>query len=609
MSEVKTAAEQAKTAAEQAKTGAEHIRWNLDDIYRGSDDPTFQTDIDAAILGARKFRDRYNGKVAQLDAKGLHEAVVELEKLAASLSRPSIYSVLRFATDTADPARGALRQRLLEMETVLSSETLFFVLEWVAVDDEHAERLLADPVLEKYRHHLASERRYKPYVLSEPEERILAEKAATSQSAWARLFEELTADIRPNLDGEEVLWEQAMAVLQQPNRELRRRAAEAITKSLEPGLRTRTFIFNTILFDHATNDRLHGYPTWLSSMNLYNEASDEAMAALVEAVTRRYDIPKRYYALKARLLGLDRLADYDRMAPISSDSTTMSWEEAKSLVLDAYSSFSPQAGEIILRFFDRAWIHAAPAPTKMPGAFCMTTIPDVHPYVLLSYTGERRSVLTLAHELGHGLHGYLSNEQTFFNASTPLTLSETASVFGEALTFGRLLASESDPKRRLDLLVGRLDDSIATVFRQVAFNRFEDALHTARRASGELSAEDISKMWFQTQRDVLGEAVELTDGYRIWWSYIPHFIRTPGYVYAYAFGFLFSLAIYQRFMREGESMIEPYLELLKAGGSDAPEELAKLVGLDLADPAFWADGLDALDALLIEAEELSTKAT
>lgn len=586
-------------------TGAESVRWNLDDIYLGAGDPKFSADIDAAKFKARAFRDKYHGKVGQLTAAGLRNAVAELEGLTADLMRPSIYAMLRYATDTSDPERGALRQRMLEMSTVLSSETLFFVLEWVAVDDRRAERLLADPDLAGYRHHLAAERRYKPYVLSESEERILAEKAATSQSAWARLFEELTSDIRPVIDGEEVVWEQAMAMLQQPDRDLRRRAAEAISTALEPGVRTRAFILNTVLLDHATNDRLHGYPGWLSAMNLYNETSDEAVAALVDAVTSRYDIPRRYYALKARLLGLEKLADYDRMAPVSSQDSFVPWSDARSLVLDAYGSFSPEAGRIIGQFFDKAWIHAAQESAKMTGAFCMTTIPGCHPYVLMTYTGERRSVLTLAHELGHGLHGYLAGTQSLFNAETPLTLAETASVFGEALTFGRLLASESDDRRRLDLLVGRLDDSIATVFRQIAFNRFEDAVHNARRSQGELSVEAISARWLKTQREVLGDSVEITDGYGIWWSYVPHFVRTPGYVYAYAFGFLFSLAIYQRYLKEGDALVQPYLDLLRAGGSDSPEALASRVGLDVTDPGFWAGGLDSLDGLLIQAEELA----
>jgi oligoendopeptidase F len=591
------------TATKQ--TGAEEVRWSLEDIYRDPDDPKFEADIESATSAAKRFRERYRGRVANLDAQGLRDAVAELEALTGDLMRPSIYAMLRYATDTADPARGALRQKLMELSTVLSAETLFFVLEWVDVDDEAAEKLLGDPLLDAYRHHLRAERRYRPYVLTEPEERMLAEKQATSQSAWARLFEELTAGIHPVVDGREMLWEQAMALLQQPDRDLRRRAAEAITEALKPGLRTRSFILNTILLDHATNDRLHGYPTWLSAMNLYNEASDESVRALVDAVTRRYDIPGRYYALKARLLGVDKLADYDRMAPVSIEDTFVPWQDATSLVLGAYGSFSPEAGRIIGEFFEKRWVDAAPGSTKMTGAFCMTTIPQCHPYVLLSYTGERRSVLTLAHELGHALHGYLAGEQTLFNAETPLTLAETASVFGEALTFGKLLESERGPKRRLDLLVGRLDDSIATVFRQVAFNRFEDAIHTARRTQGELSVEAISDMWRTTQSAVLGEAVEMSEGYDIWWSYIPHFIRTPGYVYAYAFGYLFSLAIYNRYLKDGDVLIEPYLDLLRAGGSDSPEALAKRVGLDVSDPSFWEGGLESLDSLLTEAEELA----
>lgn len=593
------------TATQQI--GAEKVVWNLDDIYRGSEDPDFAKDIDAAKFAARAFRDKYYGKVADLTAAGLRNAVAELEKLTGDLMKPSIYAMLRYATDTADPQRGALRQQMMEMSTVLSSETLFFVLEWVAVDDEKAKRLLDDPDIEPYRHHLESERRYKPYVLSEPEERILAEKSSTSQSAWARLFEELTAEIRPVIDGEEVGWEHAMARLQSPDREVRKNGAEAITEALRPGLKTRAYILNTILLDHATNDRLHGYPSWLSSMNLYNEASDDAVQALIDAVTGRYDIPSRYYSLKAKLLGLDKLADYDRLAPLGDDRTAVSWDAAKELILDAYGSFSPRAGEIVQKFFDHKWIHAASLPNKMTGAFCMTTIPDAHPYVLLSYTGERRSVLTLAHELGHGLHGYLAGEQSLFNAETPLTLAETASVFGEALTFGKLLAAETDPKKRLALLVARLDDSIATVFRQVAFNRFEDMVHTARREHGELSVEAITDMWRKTQTEVLGDGVEITDDYGIWWSYVPHFIRTPGYVYAYAFGFLFSLAIYQRYLEVGEELIDPYLDLLAAGGSDSPEELAKQVGLDVADPDFWAGGLEAMDSLLKEAEALAAE--
>ncbi|HMC08940.1 MAG TPA: M3 family oligoendopeptidase, partial [Actinomycetota bacterium] len=445
----------------------------------------------------------------------------------------------------------------------------------------------------------------RPHLLSEPEETLLAEKNLTSSSAWSRLFTELTSALRISIDGEEMSLEEALSKLQQPDREVRRKAAEALTEALQAERRTRSYIFNTLLLDKSTEDRRRGYKSWIASRNLSNEASDASVDALVEAVISRYDIPQRYYRLKAKLLGLDRLADYDRMAPILSTSTPTSWEEAKAIVLEAYSAFSPVTGSIVSDFFERRWIDAAVRPNKQSGAFCATTIPGVHPYVLLSFTGERRSVLTLAHELGHGVHGVLAADQGLFNAQTPLTLAETASVFGEALTFSRLLAAESDPERRLELLVGRLEDAIATTFRQVAMNRFEDAIHNSRRTEGELAPDRFCSLWVETQRAMLGDAVELSGGYRIWWSYIPHFIGAPGYVYAYAFGYLFSLAIFRRYEREGSSMVGPYLDLLRAGGSDTPESLAKIVGLDLSDPGFWADGLDAVDQLLAEAESLA----
>jgi oligoendopeptidase F len=295
------------------------------------------------------------------------------------------------------------------------------------------------------------------------------------------------------------------------------------------------------------------------------------------------------------------------VAPVGGATGTTSWQDARSLVLDAYRSFSPVAGDVIEQFFDARWIDAAIRPNKQPGAFCATTVPGVHPYVLMSFTGERRSVLTLAHELGHGLHGYLASEQGFFNATTPLTLAETASVFGEALTFGRLLAGETDPERKLALLTGRLEDAIATIFRQIAMNRFEDRIHNVRRGLGELSTDAIAEFWIETQRDVLGDAVVLDDDYRTWWSYIPHFIGSPGYVYAYAFGYLFSLAIYRRYEEVGDPMVAPYLDMLRAGGSQPPEALARMVGLDLADPGFWAGGLETVDGLLGEAEAVAAE--
>jgi oligoendopeptidase F len=588
-------------------SGAETVAWELGDLYETAADGRLEADLARALDDARAFRERYYGRVASLDAPGLTEAVAELERIQSVFVRAESFAFLSFSVDTADPARGALMQRVEEQSAALSTEVLFFGLEWVKVEDDQADRLLADPVLAHHHHFLAAQRRYRPYLLSEPEETLINEKSLTSTSAWSRLFTELTSVLRIDIDGEGVSLEEALSKLQQPDRDLRRRAAEALTGALQEELRTRSYIFNTLLLDKSLTDRRRGYKTWIASRNLSNEASDASVDALIEAVIRRYDIPQRYYRLKAKLLGLDRLADYDRMAPILAPSTPPSWDEAKAIVLEAYAAFSPVTGGIVSDFFERRWIDAAIRPNKQPGAFCATTIPGVHPYVLLSFTGERRSVLTLAHELGHGIHGVLAADQGLFNAQTPLTLAETASVFGEALTFRRLLAAESDPERRLELLVGRLEDAIATTFRQVAMNRFEDVIHNGRRTEGELAPDRFCTLWAQTQRDMLGDAVELSEGYRLWWSYIPHFIGAPGYVYAYAFGYLFSLAIFRRYEREGPSMVGPYLDLLRAGGSDTPESLAKIVGLDLSDPRFWAYGLDAVDQLLAEAEALAAE--
>ncbi|HEY9458568.1 MAG TPA: M3 family oligoendopeptidase [Gaiella sp.] len=585
-------------------TGAEDVAWDLTDLFAGVDDPRIDEEVAQAEADAAAFRERYHGAVAGLDAAALAEAVAEFERIESTLVRPLTFAHLNFATNMADPARGALVARLGEKAAALDTQLLFLGLEWAAVEDDTAEALLADPALDRWRHHLRSLRKFRPYLLSEPEERIVTEKTVSGTTAWSRLYEELLGALRVDLDGKEVALEPAMAKLYDPDREVRRTAAAAIGEALGPGLRTRTFVFNTILLDKSIEDRLRGYPTWISSRNLANETTDEAVEALVHATTSRYDLPQRYYRLKARLLGLDRLEHYDRFAPISSDAAKVAWEDARSTVVEAYTDFSEEAGAIVARFFDDSWIDGPVRPDKRTGAFCAMTVPGVHPYVLMNYTGDRRAILTLAHELGHGLHGVLSQPLGYINSSTPLTTAETASVFGEALTFERLLGQEDDPHRRLDLLAGRIEDAIATTFRQIAMNRFEDAVHTERRERGELAPERVGELWVECQQALFGDAVGL-GGYTPWWSYIPHFTGAPGYVYAYAFGYLFSLAIYRRYVVEGKAMVEPYLDLLRAGGSRTPEELAQLVGLDLTDPSIWASGLDALGEELDEAERLA----
>jgi oligoendopeptidase F len=569
---------------------AADVAWDLDPLVDGRGETGVDELLDEAERVASAVAARH-GTVAQLDAAGLASVMRELASIAELVGRAGSYAHLRFAADTTDPARGALLQHVEERATAINTKILFFELEWAALPDDRAADLLADEQLAFCRHYLAAARRYRPHLLTEPEELVMTEKAVTGRSAWSRLFSELTSTIAVEIDGDRVSLEEALSRLTSPDRDDRRDSAEAVTAALEPGLRTRAFVFNTLLADKATDDRLRKYPHWLASMNLDNEASDESVRALVAAVQARYDIPQRWYALKARVLGLDRLADYDRMASVASEESEFGWREARELVLDAYGSFSSDLEGAAHRFFDEAWIDAPVRPGKRPGAFCAYTVPSQHPYLLLNWTGRRRDVLTLAHELGHGLHAYLARDQGIFHQTTPLTLAETASVFGETVTFGRLLDATSDPSARLALAAESIEGQIATVFRQTAMNRFEDRVHTERRDVGELSVDRFGELWHETQAEMLGDTVEITDGYRTWWSYIPHFIGTPGYVYAYAYGQLLALSVYRTYEERGTGFVPQYLELLRSGGSRTPEELGRIVDVDLGDPGFWDGGL------------------
>jgi oligoendopeptidase F len=581
--------------------------WDLEPLVGGEGAIGVEHLLEQASTDASAFADAYAGRVGELDAEELEAAMRSLAEIEELLGRAASYASLRFATDTADPERGALLQRVQESATELETKVLFFELEWAAVTDERADRLLEAPGLDFCRHHLRRARRYRPHLLSEPEEKIIAEKSIPSESAWSRLFGELVSAVRVDLDDQELTLDVALSRLQSPERETRRIAAEAVSRALEPGLRTRAFIYNTLVYDKSVEDRLRSYPNWLASRNLANEASDESVRALIEAVRARYDIPQRWYRLKARLMGIDQLADYDRAAPALSEDVTYSFGEARDLVLETYSSFAPLAGEVTRRFFDERWIDAPPRPHKRGGAFCAYTVPSAHPYVLLNFTARRRDVLTMAHELGHGLHASLAQPQGVFHQSTPLTLAETASVFGETLVFERLLDAADDPAERLSLLAERIDGAIATVFRQMAMNRFEHLVHTRRRREGELSVDHFDEMWVETQAELFGDSVQITDGYRMWWSYIPHFINTPGYVYAYAYGLLLALSAYSRFREVGEAFVGSYLELLAAGGSRSPSQLAEIIGIDLHDPGFWDGGLSLIEGQLSEAEKLASE--
>jgi oligoendopeptidase F len=594
------------TALEDATTPdpdltASEVAWDLEPLVFG-DGPDGVADLMAKAKASAGRIEGCRGKLASLSAAELAAVMHELADLEDALGRAGSYVSLRFAVDTSEAERGAAMQRFQEEATAIGTRILFLELEWAELDDEIAAELVAAPEVEFCRYYLEAARRYRPHLLTEPEEKILSEKQVTGAAAWSRLFDELSSAIGVELPEGSVGLEQGLSKLGSPDREERRAAAEAVTAGLEPGLRTRAYVFNTLMADKATEDRLRHYDSWISSRNLSNQASDESVQALVDAVVARYDIPQRWYALKAQMLGVDRLADYDRNSSIADVEEEFSWSQATEIVLDSYGSFSDELAGVVRTFIDDSWIDAPMRPGKRPGAFCSYTVPSAHPYLLLNWTSRRRDVLTLAHELGHGLHAYLAREQGIFHQTTPLTLAETASVFGETVTFGRLLGDTTDPAARLALLAESLEGQNATVFRQVAMNRFEDAVHTHRRGVGELSVDDFADAWERTQRDMLGEAVEITPGYRTWWSYIPHFIGSPGYVYAYAYGQLLALAVYARYEAEGADFVPAYLDLLRAGGSRAPEELGRIVGVDLADPGFWDGGLTIIDGQLSAAE-------
>jgi oligoendopeptidase F len=587
------------------QTGAETVRWDLSDLYASPTDPKIEATLSHALERAQAFEARYKGRVAKLEPAEFAAMMRELEEDEDAASKPEVYAYLLHSQNTQDHAAGRLLARVREASAERGSHGVFFTLELALISDEQAARLDADPEAARYRHTVEEARKFRPHQLSEPEERILTDYSPVGNSAWTRLFEELCAAIRVEIDGQQVQLEEALTQLREPDRQVRRRASAAITGALGGDVRTRAYIFNVILQEKAIDDRQRKFPSWISSRNLANETSDQAVDALVQAVTSRYDICVRYYRVKKQLLGVGELHEWDRYAPLEQATRDVSWDEAKDLVLDSYHRFSKKAGDLVEDFFKGGWIDAPVMPNKAGGAYCMPVTPRHHPYVMLNFTGKLRDVTVLAHELGHGLHDRLASKQHIFDFNPPLTLAETASVFGEALTFDRIMAEEKDPKVRLAMLCSQCEDAFSTVFRQVAFNRFEHASHTLRRSEGELAVEQLGELYQSMLQPMFGDALILTDEHKIWWSYIGHFLHTPGYVYAYAFGNLLALSVYRRFLEKGPSFVDDYLEFLAAGGSTRPDELVRRLGMDITDPGFWDAGLVILDGMVAEVERLA----
>jgi oligoendopeptidase F len=594
--------------ANQQVTGAENIIWDLSVFYDGPDDPRITAQADEAQKLAETFAAEFKGRVGELDAEELRDACEKIEAIDDLRYRVYSYAALNYTTNTADAKTGAAFQKAQELLAAVGQQIVFFQLEWNMVPDDKASEVLASPVLDKYRFQLESARRFLPHQLTEAEEQILMDKGVTGASAWRRLFSQIISALRLEFDGQQVNLTKVLTKMYDPDRAVRQRAADAISAAIKSRAMELSFIFNVLAADKASDDRRRSYPAWISERNLDNLAPDPVVEALIETVTGSYELVARHYRLKRVLLGVDELYDYDRYAPlpISESDRLYTWDEARDIVLKAFGQFSPTIADAARVFFENNWIHAPVQPDKRGGAYANPTVPSAHPFVFVNFEGKASNVSTLAHELGHGMHMYLSgNAHGFQGLYTPLTTAEMASTFAEMLVFEDLMKAEPDAKARLAMLAHKVEDSFATIFRQVSMNRFEHAMHTARRSEGELPTERLNELWISTQRAMFGDSVTLRDDYSAWWSYVPHFLEVPGYVYAYAFGELLVLALYNLYKERGADFVPQYVEVLTAGGSDYPDRILAKVGIDLNDPGFWKHGIQALAALVEEEERLA----
>lgn len=593
-------------------SSATGVVWNLKDLYTSISDPALQRDMEQARDRSIAFGKKYRGKIVSCRrAEELAEALEELESLSELLDKPMIYAHLVHAAKTDDPRHGALLSKAREARTEANQHLIFFDLEWVAIEEPVATSLMNDEKLVAWKHYLEVKRQLKPHYLSEPEEKLMEEKNNTGKAALVRLFDETVAGLQFNitLNGqtESHPLQQVLAKLYDPRQEVRRAAAEGITAGLQSNSKLLTFIFNTLLQDHQTDTRLRHFSSPMQSRNLANEITQESVNALLAAAEKHQSMVARYYRLKAKLLGLQQLHDYDRYAPLGTDLPACSWPEARTIVEESYQAFSTESGRIIAEFFKKNWIDAEPRAGKRGGAFSASTVPSVHPYILMSYTDKLRDVMTLAHELGHGLHQYVSRHVGYLQCDTPLTTAETASVFGEMLTFRKLMEKHQEPKVKLALLCSKIEDAFATVFRQVVLTRFEQKAHAARQSEGELSTERLNALWMEANQPMHGKAVQLSEGYAWWWLYIGHFVHVPFYCYAYAFGELLVLALYEQYQKEGAGFVPKYLNMLTAGGSISPPDLVAKLGIDINQPAFWEQGLSLLGKMVDEAEQLAER--
>jgi oligoendopeptidase F len=579
---------------------AKGITWNLSDLYAGADDPQINRDLDECTRFCTAFEDKNRSLFATagaLTAEALKAALVDYERVAELMSKLGSFAGLLTAADTASDAYRRLEDRIQQQLVDRENQLTFFELGWLAVDDSVAKALIDDPVLAKYQHHLSSVRRYKPHTRSEPEELLLNQKSLTARAAWTTLFDEFVASLEYTLDYEgqkRTLTQPAILALNYDgDRNLRKAAQSCFFAELSRHELVLTNIFNVIAQDHAINDQIRRYDSPMASRHLANEVAPDVVVRMQEAVEANYAVAHEYYRLKARLLNLPKMATYDQYAPVATDMPACEYGAGRDTVLAAFERFHPTMRNVAAQFFEKNWIDAEVRPGKRGGAFSASTIPSAHPYILLNWTDKLRDVSTMAHELGHGIHQYLSRKQTYLNFHHPLTIAETASVFGEFLTFDHVMETTRDPEVKLGLLCSKIEDAFATVFRQNVLTRFEQTTHAARRKE-RLAAGEICDHWWQANQALYGDAVEMFEPYRWGWSYIPHFIHTPFYCYAYVFGELLVLSLYRMYQEEGAAFVPRYLTLLESGSSASPQALLSRVGANIAEPAFWQKGLDVL---------------
>ena len=602
----KTSARAKKPANRQTSgTAAGLPRWDLTHLYPASDSEALKADLATVDAEAQAFAKRYSGKLAKLSGKALGQAVARYEAMQDVLGRVMSFAQLTYAGNVTDPETARFYQTMQERVTEISTHLLFFTLEINKLDERTLRAQLKDPGLAHYKPWLRDVRTFRPHQLSDDVEKILHEKSVAGRAAWNRLFDETMARLRFPIDGKMLTSAEALHLLSDRNRPMRKKAALSLGKVLGENVSTFSLVTNTLAKDKEIEDRWRKFPRPDSARNLSNFVEHEVVDALVAAVKGAYPkLSHRYYKLKAHWFGAEKLDYWDRNAPLpDSDDRSIPWDEARSKVLTSYHDFSPTLAAIAERFFEECWIDAGVRPGKEPGAFSHPTVPSAHPYILMNYQGKTRDVMTLAHELGHGVHQVLAGPQGTLMSDTPLTLAETASVFGEMLTFQGLLKAETSPKRKRALLAGKVEDMLNTVVRQIAFYDFELRVHTARRKA-ELTGEDISEIWMAVQSESLGPAIKLGGDYRYYWSYIPHFIHSPFYVYAYAFGDCLVNSLYATFQKAEKGFQQKYLEMLKAGGTKRHKELLKPFGLDASDPAFWGRGLSVISGFIDELEKL-----